>query len=177
VEPGEIEHALKSVTGVTEAIVVAPRTSAGESRLAAYVTGAEDLDPRTLREHLAAQLPVHMVPATINTVERFPLTPSGKIDRGAVHRWTPEAVASTAGRRPPRDDLEIVLCDLWARVLGVSEIGVDDDFFDLGGSSYSMVQLSALLRAETGYSIELTDLYQAPTVGRLAAAFRNGDQR
>ena len=177
VEPGEIEHALKSVIGVTEAIVVAPRTSAGESRLAAYVTGAEDLDPRTLRQHLAARLPVHMVPATINTVERFPLTPSGKIDRGAVHRWTPEAVASTAGRRPPRDDLEIVLCDLWARVLGVSEIGVDDDFFDLGGSSYSMVQLSALLRAETGYSIELTDLYQASTVGRLAAAFRNGDQR
>ena len=177
VEPGEIEHALKSVAGVTEAIVVAPRTSSGESRLAAYVTGAEDLDPRMLREHLAAQLPVHMVPATINTVERFPLTPSGKIDRGAVHRWTPEAVASVAGRRPPRDDLEIVLCDLWARVLGVSEIGVDDDFFDLGGSSYSMVQLSARIRAETGYAIELTDLYQASTVARLAATFRNGEQR
>ena len=177
VEPGEIEHALKSVAGVSEAIVVAPRTSAGEARLAAYVTGAEDLDPRLLRERLAALLPVHMVPATINTVERFPLTPSGKIDRGAVHRWTPEAVASEAGRRPPRDDLEIVLCDLWATVLGVSEIGVDDDFFDLGGSSYSMVQLSARIRAETGYSIELTDLYQASTVSRLAAMFRNGDRR
>jgi amino acid adenylation domain-containing protein len=190
VEPGEIEHALKSVAGVTEAIVVAPRTSAGESRLAAYVTGATvettetvetggaaGLDPRALREHLTTQLPTHMVPATINIVERFPLTPSGKIDRGAVQRWTPEAVASASGRRPPRDDLEIVLCDLWAGVLGVSEVGVDDDFFDLGGSSYSMVQLSARIRAEAGYSIELTDLYQASTVARLAAVFRGGERR
>ena len=186
VEPGEIEHALKSVAGVTEAIVVAPRTSAGESRLAAYVTGAgataetggaAGLDPRALRAHLAAQLPPHLVPSTINIVERFPLTPSGKIDRGAVHRWTPEAVASASGRRPPRDDLEIVLCDLWAAVLGVSEVGVDDDFFDLGGSSYSMVQLSARIRAEAGYPIELTDLYQASTVARLAAVFRGGDRR
>ena len=177
VEPGEIEHALKSVAGVTEAIVVAPKTSAGESRLAAYVAGATDLDPRALREHLAARLPTHMVPATINIVERFPLTPSGKIDRGAVHRWTPEAVASESGRRSPRDDLEIVLCDLWAGVLGVSEVGVDDDFFDLGGSSYSMVQLSARIRAETGFSIELTDLYQASTVARLAARFRGGERR
>ncbi|MCY1144099.1 amino acid adenylation domain-containing protein [Actinoplanes sp. Pm04-4] len=173
VEPGEIEHLLTTVTGVDEAAVVVRPTSMG-AQLAAYVRAAE-LDPQSLRAELASRLPAYMVPQTITVIEAFPLTPSGKIDRRELAARQPET-PGTAGSRRPRDRVEIELCELWSRVLGLPEVGIDDDFFDLGGSSFSGVQLVAMIRLEMGQQVELPTLYQASTVALLAEALRDGEQ-
>lgn len=178
IELGEIEHLLTSVVGVTEAVVVVRQTATAEAQLVAYVQAQADrVQPTVLREELERKLPRYMVPGTFTVLDTFPRTPSGKIDRRALSARTPEAPVAAGQHRQPRDRLEIELCGLWSSVLNVPDVGVDDDFFDLGGSSFSGVQLVALIRTEMGHAIELPILYRASTVGRLAEFLRGTRER
>jgi amino acid adenylation domain-containing protein len=173
IEPGEVEQALASCPGVTGSVVVAR-----ENRLAAYVTGAPP-DYGTIREFLAGRLPEHMIPASVTVLDAFPLTADGKVDRttlpvpGAVTGPTATdsegRPATTIGHLPPRTPAEQLIAAVWAEVLGVPEVGADDNFFHLGGDSLTAVRVVGRVFDVFGEVSPYT-IFDAPTVVAFAAA-------
>jgi amino acid adenylation domain-containing protein len=130
----------------------------------------QDRLARVLRAHLAARLPEHMVPAAFVTLPAFPLTPNGKIDRAAL-----PAPATASARRDltsPRDALELSLAAVWAEVLGVSAIGIHDNFFDLGGHSLLAVRLMARVTRDLGHDAPLATILRGPTIAQMAQQLR-----
>jgi amino acid adenylation domain-containing protein len=170
VELGEIESVLRGCPGVGEAVVAAREDAGGDRRLVAYVTGREGAPApaaAALRDRLAERLPGYMVPAAWVALERLPLLPNGKLDRGAL----PEpAVAAGAGegRVAPRTATEERLAEIWAEVLGAGRAGVHDSFFDLGGHSLRAAQVITRVRAAFGVELPMTALFDAPTIAELA---------
>ena len=180
VEPGEVEEALRAHDAVADAAVVARPRKEGGASLVAYVTPACAADPAeaprvldepglsaSLRAHLAARLPAYMVPGAVVVLSALPRTPNGKTDRRAL----PEPVRDerAAAGSAPRTEMERRVAELWAEVLGVQEVGVDENFFDVGGDSLRLFRLNALLRQRIGAELEMEDLFRLPTVRDLAA--------
>ncbi|MET9362687.1 amino acid adenylation domain-containing protein [Streptomyces sp. NPDC006632] len=164
IELGEIESALTAHPDV-EACVV----SVHDQRLAAYVTGRE---PAGMREFLARSLPEYMIPATVTVLGSLPLTVNGKIDRAALPAPGPLTGARPgAGHVAPRTAVERVFAAVWAEVLGITDIGVHDDFFHLGGDSIRAVQLAGRLH-ESGWAVTLRDVFNGPTIAALAPLAR-----
>jgi amino acid adenylation domain-containing protein/non-ribosomal peptide synthase protein (TIGR01720 family) len=158
IEPGEIEAALLALPGVREAVV-----AAYEKRLVAYVVG--DAPAEALRQLLRERLPEAMVPATFVSLPALPLTANGKVDRKALP--APEQAAPRAGHVAPRTREEEILAAVWAQVLRLPEVGVDDNFFALGGDSILSVQIVSRAR-QAGLLFTLRQLFEHPTVARLA---------
>ncbi|WP_082468971.1 non-ribosomal peptide synthetase [Sciscionella sediminilitoris] len=169
IETGEIESSLAEHPSVTEAAVLAREDGPGEKRLVGYVTPATGVgaDPDLLRRYLAGLLPDYMVPAVILVVEAFPLGASGKLDRSALPAPPRE---SGSGAREPRDGIEATLCGIIADVLGRSEVGPAERFFDIGGDSLSATRVIARARAELGADLGVRQLFETPTAAGLAAA-------
>jgi amino acid adenylation domain-containing protein len=167
VELGEIEARLASHPGVREAVVLALDGGAGGKRLVAYFVG-EALESEALREHLSEQLPEYMVPAAFVRLDAFPVTPNGKLDRGALP--SPEADAF-AGRayEAPVGETEEALAGIWAEVLGLERVGRRDNFFALGGHSLLVVRMITRMRQALGVDVPLTHVFSHPTVESLAA--------
>jgi amino acid adenylation domain-containing protein/non-ribosomal peptide synthase protein (TIGR01720 family) len=168
IEPAEIEHTLTRHPAVRRAVVIAREDRPGDRRLVAYVvpeTGAEPPTTELLREAVGERLPAHMIPAAFMTLTELPLTPNGKLDRSALPR--PEFAGD--GYRSPRTPREEMLCALFAEVLGAERIGLDDDFFVLGGHSLMATRLVARVRAELGVEIPMRTLFATPTVAELVA--------
>jgi amino acid adenylation domain-containing protein len=138
-------------------------------RLVVYVVADPELDPDALRAELRATLPRHMVPAEVRTLDRLPRTMNGKVDR---HALPAPSGPVTAGRAylAPRTPLETELADLCREVLGVARVGVDDDFFELGGNSLHAAQLANRIRQRYGVEVGVPDLFAHPTVAATAAA-------
>ena len=171
IEPGEIEAVLLRDAGVAHAVVVARSDGSGsQQRLVGYVVGtagASAPEPAALRALLAQVLPEHMVPSAIVVLERLPLTPNGKLDRRALP--APELVPpGGAPQRAPRTPQEALLCELFAEVLGLARVGVEDNFFALGGDSIVSIQLVSRAR-RAGLSITPRAVFQHQTVAALAA--------
>ncbi|MFD0373432.1 amino acid adenylation domain-containing protein [Streptomyces sp. NPDC127114] len=167
VEPGEIEQVLAARPDVAGAVVVAR-----EGRLAAYVTTAGTApapDAAELRAHLAERLPEHMVPATVTLLDAFPLTTGGKVDRSALPEPQAVPAAPAVGRRPPRTPAEQLIAAVWADVLGVPEVGADDNFFHLGGDSLTAVRVVGRVFDVFGMISPYT-IFDAPTLAEFAAA-------
>nr|CAE53352.1 non-ribosomal peptide synthetase [Actinoplanes teichomyceticus] len=175
VEPAEIEAALTAIPEVAQAVVVAREDGPGEKRLIAYVTaaGQPGPDPAAVREHLGERLPEFMVPAAVVVLDGFPLTINGKIDRAALP--APERSGKPAGREP-RTEVERVLCDLFADLLGLDRVGADDSFFELGGDSIVSMQLAARARRE-GVVFGAKDVFEQKTPAAIAAVAVRGGQR
>ncbi|WP_345649087.1 amino acid adenylation domain-containing protein [Streptomyces tremellae] len=165
VEPEEVEAALSGHPAVRSAAVVA-RSDGGTKRLAAYHVAADgaELTEEALRGWLGERLPAHMVPASFTALTAMPLLPSGKVDRARL----PAPVRRGTVSRPPRDARETLLCELVAGLLGVAEVGAEDDFFRLGGDSILSIQLVSAARA-AGLRLAVRDVFAAPTVAGLAA--------
>ncbi|MET8229829.1 amino acid adenylation domain-containing protein [Micromonospora sp. NPDC005298] len=161
VELGEIEAVLASRPGVSQVVVVARPDHAGSYRLIAYVVPAPrgDLSVRALKEHVGGVLPDYMVPQEFVRMKHLPLTANGKIDRQAL----PEPPRRRAGGAP-RNAQEAALCDLFAELLHQPHVGVDDDFFALGGNSLLAVRLVARVRGLLGVELAVRDLFEFPTV-------------
>ncbi|WP_328407058.1 amino acid adenylation domain-containing protein [Streptomyces violaceus] len=146
IEPGEVEAALLAQESVGQAVAAVRASRAGE-RLVAYVTaaGASAVDAVAVREGVAARLPEYMVPAAVVVLDALPLTANGKIDRKAL----PEPdFSGRVSDREPVTEVERMLCDLFAEVLGLPRVGADDSFFELGGDSLLSMQLAARARRD-----------------------------
>ncbi len=166
IEPGEIEAVLVRHAGVAQAAVIAREDTPGAKRLVAYVVAAGEQvpDASALRAHVAASLPDYMVPAAYVVLERLPLTPNGKLDRRAL----PAPDLTPAVMRGPRTAREEVLCALFAQVLGLERVGIDDNFFALGGDSIMSIQLVSRAR-RAGLLITPRAVFQHQSVAALAA--------
>ncbi|GGM76671.1 hypothetical protein GCM10011609_10760 [Lentzea pudingi] len=154
VEPAEVESALITHPDVTAAAVVAREDGPGGKRLVAYVVG----DAQHLRAYLVDRLPEHMVPAAFVALDEFPLTPNGKLDRRAL-----PAPSYLVGGSQPRTPRQEILCGLFAKVLGLDAVGLDDGFFDLGGHSLLAARLLASIRTVFGVELGIRVLFRDPT--------------
>lgn len=165
VEPGEVESALAGYPGLAHAAVVARADASGDKQLIAYVVpAAGDCDATALRAHTAALLPEYMVPAAFVVLDALPLTPNGKLDRAAL----PEPdLGSGQAHRAAGNPAQEVLCAVFAEVLGVPQVGIDDSFFELGGQSLSAMRLISQVRSRLGVELPIAVLFDAPTVAGL----------
>jgi amino acid adenylation domain-containing protein/thioester reductase-like protein len=179
VEPGEIEAVLRQHPAISGAVVLVHQAAPGDARLVAYVVPSaehrmptvEGLDSTVtseLRAFLRGRLPDYMVPSAFVLLAAFPITPNGKIDRQALPapNWTQRMLAGDYV--PPCSAAEAALADLWARVLGVGQVGIHDNFFDLGGHSLLAAQLIFEVREALGVVLPLRCLFEAPTVAEMA---------
>ncbi|KUI06069.1 non-ribosomal peptide synthetase [Mycobacterium sp. IS-3022] len=162
IELGEVQAALAGCDGVDQAVVIAREDRPGDKRLVGYVTGA--LDPVAVRAKLAERLPVYMVPTAVVVLDAVPLTVNGKIDTRALP--APE-YADVDRYRAPASAVEEVLAGIYAQVLGLERVGVDDSFFELGGDSILSMQVVARARA-AGVLCRPRDIFVEQTVARLA---------
>jgi amino acid adenylation domain-containing protein len=164
VEPGEIDAVLERHATVARALTVM-RDGPGGGRLVSYVQAAPDVaEPAGLRAHAAEHLPEHMVPAAVVVLDEFPLNTNGKVDYAAL----PEPAVAGLGRGP-RSPSEEILCALFAEVLGLPRVGIDDNFRELGGHSLLGAKLVARIRGALGVDLSIRILFDAPTVARLSA--------
>ena len=169
VEVGEVEAALSAAPGVRAAAVVA-QGDRGAAELVGYVVpaGSEARDIAALREALAVLLPRYMVPARFVFLDTLPLTPNGKVDRRALP--PPDRVDAPTRSARALTPVEEGVADLWRRLLGVQDIGPEDDFFELGGHSLHATRLLAALRRAFRVELPMAALFEATTVAGLARA-------
>ncbi|MGV9803899.1 condensation domain-containing protein, partial [Mycobacterium sp. NPDC003449] len=169
IELGEIQSVLADLDGVEQAVVTAREDRPGDKRLVGYVTGTAD--PARVRAELSQRLPAYMVPAAVVALEALPLTVNGKLDKRAL-----PAPEYTPGDhyRGPSTALEEVLVGIYARVLGLDRVGVDDSFFDLGGDSLSAMRLIAAVNTSLDTDLPVRTLFDAPTVAQLAPLVNAG---
>jgi amino acid adenylation domain-containing protein len=165
IEPGEVERALCAHPGVVEARVVLHHDAAGEKRLVAYVVGGAPAD--ALRAHLRRSMPEYMVPSAFVALDALPLTAVGKLDRRALP--APEYAAPAEDFVPPHTPAQQVLAEIWAEVLPVARVGVNDDFFDLGGHSLLIMRLLAGVHEAFGVELSIRAVFAEPTLGAMAA--------
>jgi amino acid adenylation domain-containing protein len=178
VEPGAVEAELVRDPRVRQAVVLPQSDGGAGKRLLAYVTlqapadDPGDISVR-LRETLARALPGYMVPWAIIVRRDLPLNRNGKVDRGALP--TAQRIPRNVWNEfvPPRTSLETAIADIWGSVLGIEPIGIEDDFFDLGGHSLMAVDLIEAMRARLGVNMEAKMLYLQPTVAELAEALQS----
>ena len=168
IEPGEIEATLRQAAGVREAIVMARELGTGQA-LVAYVVLAPGQSIAPLRQFLQAKLPDYMVPAIFVTLEAMPLTPNGKLDRRSLPAPDSASLgASTPDSRLPSTPLETQIAEIWASVLGLESVSMEDDFFALGGHSLLATQVVYRLREASGLQVPISQLFESPTVAGLA---------
>ncbi|MGW2332295.1 amino acid adenylation domain-containing protein, partial [Streptomyces sp. NPDC001700] len=166
IELGEIETVLTGIEGIVRAAVVVR-----EDRLVAYlVSGDADVSEAGLREHLAQRLPAYMIPSVFVGLDALPLTANGKLDRKALP--DPEFPATGTGRAP-RTPQEEILATLYADILGLEQVGIDDSFFDLGGHSLLATRLVSRVRTVLGAELSVRQLFETPTITGLTHALTN----
>ncbi|WKV70898.1 non-ribosomal peptide synthetase [Streptomyces sp. PCS3-D2] len=172
IEPGEVRNAAAGCTGVSHAAVVVREDRPGDPRLVAYVVPRPGTAPTPagVRGELAAALPEHMVPAVV-VLDELPVTPNGKLDRRAL-----PAPALRTGGRGGRTERERILTGLFASVLGLPEVGADDDFFELGGHSLLAMRLVAQVRGAFGAELGIREVFTARTPAALAALVDGADR-
>ncbi|TDU09258.1 non-ribosomal peptide synthetase DhbF [Bacillus subtilis] len=166
IELGEIDAVLANHPHIEQASVVVREDQPGDKRLAAYVVADAAIDTAELRRYMGASLPDYMVPAAFVEMDELPLTPNGKLDRKALP--APDFSTSVSDRAP-RTPQEEILCDLFAEVLGLARVGIDDSFFELGGHSLLAARLMSRIREVMGAELGIAKLFDEPTVAGLAA--------
>ncbi|MCV7360726.1 amino acid adenylation domain-containing protein [Mycolicibacterium neworleansense] len=173
IELGEIQVALADLDGVEQAVVIAREDRPGEKRLVGYVTESVTglVDAGKARAQLAEHLPAYMVPAAVVVVDAIPLTVNGKLDRRALP--APEYIDADSYRAPATPTGEI-LVGIFAQVLGLDRVGVDDSFFDLGGDSLSAIRLINAVNTAFDTDLAVRAVFDAPTVAQLEARIATG---
>lgn len=177
IEPGEIEAALGGFPHVRQVMVMTREARSGDKRLVAYIVAERGQNPTVedLHTYLRERLPGYMIPSAFVLLDEWPLTPSGKIDRQRLP--DPEGPRPTleTAYAEPQTHLERKLCDLWREVLGVDDVGLDDNFFSLGGHSLLLLKMQKELRWVAREELSLIELFRYPTVRSLAGRLSRGE--
>lgn len=162
VELTETEEALSEHTGLAQAVVTARRDGTGQHRLVAHVVpaGGRTVSADELRRFAAGRLPEHLVPAVFVVLDRLPVTGGGRVDRAAL----PEPETDDHTYRAPRNDNERILATAFAEVLELERVGIDEDFFDLGGNSLRAIRLVGIIRTELKQEVSIRKLFAARTI-------------
>ncbi|WP_242661525.1 phosphopantetheine-binding protein, partial [Mycobacterium mantenii] len=166
IELGEIQTALASLDGVAQAVVITREDRPGDKRLVGYLTEstAGTVDPGAARTALAERLPEYMVPAAVVVLDALPLTVNGKLDTRAL----PAPGYTAGGYGAPASPVEEILVGIYADVLGLERVGVDDSFFDLGGDSLLATRLVAAIKTNLDAGLSVPTVFDAPAVAQLA---------
>ena len=179
IELGEIEALLTRHPDLNAAVVTAPEDDQGNKRLVACVVPMDAEDPPAvgaLREFLTKELPAYMIPSAILILPDLPMTPNGKVDRNALP--TPDwSRISVSKYEAPSTDVQKHLTELWSEILGIERIGIDDDFFGLGGHSLHAVALFGAISRKYGVDLPLAKLLERPTIAELALLLEPGDRK
>ncbi|MFD6934498.1 amino acid adenylation domain-containing protein [Streptomyces sp. NPDC059945] len=169
IELGEVEAVLSRFPGLSQVAVTAREDQPGDKSLVGYVVaggGTSSPDTDGLRAHASGLLPEYMVPTAFVVLDRLPLTTNGKVDHRALP--APETPKPARAGRGPRTPREEILCGLFAEVLGVPTVGIDDSFFELGGHSLLATRLASRIRAILGVKLSIHRLLKTPTVAALS---------
>jgi acyl-CoA synthetase (AMP-forming)/AMP-acid ligase II len=172
IEPGEIESALREHTDISECVVAASSGN-GETRLIAYYVSGETISPLALRRFLRERIPGYMVPMEFIHIDAVPRTSSGKIDRERLRTMRGRPDGETRTFAPPHSDAERAVAAIWSDVLGVRDVGLNDNFFDLGGYSLLVVKAVARMEEELGFTPKVGDFIRL-TLGQMAGRYEAG---
>lgn len=178
IEPGEIEAALSAHPDIKSAAVVARQDGPGQKKLIAYVVPKNgSYAAAELRTYLEQKLPAHMLPNMLVALDALPLSPNGKLDRDALP--LPDAVRTQAAETgaAAKSELEGKIAAVWAKVLGLREVGPEVNFFDIGGDSLSLLEVHAELQKAVDSEIHVVDLFDYTTVRALAKKLGGVTQR
>ncbi|QDY82829.1 amino acid adenylation domain-containing protein [Paenibacillus polymyxa] len=163
IETGEIVYRLLKHTDVKEAVVVARKDEDDEAYLCAYVVSGGAFDASELRAYLRESLPDYMVPSYLVEVERIPLTANGKVNRKALPE--PQGLVQAGSEYvAPRNETEEALAAIWQDVLRIGQVGIQDNFFEIGGDSMKAIRLSARMKHTIGQKANITHLFRYPTI-------------
>jgi amino acid adenylation domain-containing protein len=168
IEPGEIEAVLQRHGCVKQVCVIARTESSGKRLVAYFVPSKSGPKPEELREFVASQLPQHMIPPFFVALESLPLSENGKVDRTALANLELAPTRAPSLEGVPSGELERTLAQLWQGILKVQNVGLDDNFFDLGGDSLLLVAVHSNLQKLLRTEIPLTDLFEFSTIRKLA---------
>jgi amino acid adenylation domain-containing protein len=176
IEPGEIEAALAEHPALRESAVLARTDEPGPKRLVAYVVAGSEPAPAAadLRAFLKGKLPAHMVPEAFVFLDRLPLNANGKVDRKALPRPVFERSKDEAA--PPKSELQRRIAEVWCDLLRLEQVGLHDNFFDLGGHSLLLIQMEGRLRDALDREVQVIDLFRHPTVASLAELLEGGKE-
>ncbi len=164
IELGEIESRLLKHDSIKEAVVVAKEDNSSNKYLYAYFVAEQELTITELRDYLAQELPEYMIPSYFIQLDKLPMTPNGKLDRKALPE--PDGNLNTGVEyEAPRNELEEKISVIWQEILGTERVGINDNFFHLGGHSLKAMQVVAKI---TDYTLTLTDIFQYPTIAELS---------
>ncbi|KAF6556339.1 amino acid adenylation domain-containing protein, partial [Paenibacillus sp. EKM202P] len=175
IELGEVETQLLKLEAVREAVVIAREDEQGQKQLCAYVVADEEVVASELRSALSQKLPGYMIPSYVVQLEQMPLTPNGKIDRKALP--APEgSLQSGADYVAPRTWVEVKLAQIWQDVLGLTQVGVKENFFEIGGHSLRATTLASKIHKELNKPLPLRSIFEAPTIEQQAVVLEQLDQ-
>ncbi|SHJ55948.1 non-ribosomal peptide synthetase [Halodesulfovibrio aestuarii] len=168
IEAGEIENTIREHGQVAEAVVVPQKDTADSLALVAFYTSTNgQIPPKELRTHLAETLPEYMIPVHFEHLETMPCTPSGKLDKKSLPKVTIEAGAITDDSAKPETELEIQVAEIWEEVLGVTGIGLNSNFWEIGGDSLKAMRLIMRMKKEGFINFGLKEAFEYQTVGSI----------
>ncbi|MCD9188131.1 MAG: amino acid adenylation domain-containing protein [Pyrinomonadaceae bacterium] len=175
VELGEIESVIKSLDGIKEAVVNPSTDDKGITWLTAYYVAMEGTEPDTakMREMMQEELPNYMIPARFIGLEKIPVSPNGKIDRKKLPQSDEAKFETGTAYNAPTTEAELVIADIWCEILNIKKVGIEDNFFTLGGHSLLLAQMHAKLVQKFEKEISLIDLFKYPTIKTLAEFLTN----
>lgn len=162
VELGEIEAQITEHPSVQETVVVALEDNTGNTYLCAYITGSSTVNAEEVKKYLADFIPGYMIPSYFIQVDNIPLTPNGKVDRRAL----PEPIIETAKRAVPQNIIQQKIATAWQKILGYEEIGIKDNFFNLGGNSLKAVALVTEMQKD--FEVTINDIFKYQTIAELS---------
>ncbi|MFE8046904.1 amino acid adenylation domain-containing protein [Brenneria goodwinii] len=170
-EPGEIESQLRKVAGMDDVAVVARKNQNGETELVAYLVTAVSLSLSEIKRQIEQTLPYYMIPSAFVMMKALPLTVNGKLDRRALPEPEESARRASSHFVPPQNEIQELMAQVWRQVLSIEKVGIDDNFYELGGHSLKLVGLQTRLNAQLSGKIRpagIIELFQYPTIRGLS---------
>ncbi|WP_340067240.1 non-ribosomal peptide synthetase [Ascidiimonas aurantiaca] len=176
IEPGEIENEIRKLDHITGVLVKVVKGKSQQNELAAYITNNEPVALITLRKELSKKLPSFMIPQHFFILDAFPKNSNGKVDHTKLPLPYTHIKKTHSWGRGPVSEAEKQLIDIWKEVLGIDTIGVEDNFFDLGGNSLKVIRMKTLIAKQMGIKVPVVKLYENPNVKALAAYINQNDK-